>query len=292
VLSLGSKSIKTNWLELRPYQSFKDDWYLKEILHKISDIGFFFYRKEDRTRIIIRTNDSEKSLFEKIDQLEAIEIPEPEFVFRYVKKLRLKRHYAIPIVLEVQRSQLYNVLEQLHKEDCLVACYAKKDPYAAASVWSWISNKESKYGKEKRMGPQLQNFIQTAKQKAKDTEFYQCEIILGAQHKKNFEHLKMTIPEGISKTKTVSQTKFSIRKGCCAENNFPFTTFSPKKPIISSKTFPILNGTELLSIVSLPEDVSKLRMAFGSYVPYSQGPKSSIDDTDVIISNDDKFKKD
>ena len=32
------------------------------------------------------------------------------------------------------------------------------------------------------MGLQLQNFIQTAKQKAKDAEFYQCEIILGIQH--------------------------------------------------------------------------------------------------------------
>lgn len=161
----------------------------------------------------------------------------------------------------------------------------KKDPHAAAFVWSWISNKESKYDKEKRMGPQLQNFIQTAKQKAKDTDFYQCEIIFGVQDKKHIEHLKMTIPEGISKTKTVSQTKFSIRKGCCAENNFPFTTFSPKKPITSSKTFPILNGTELLSLVSLPEDVSKLRMAFGSYVPYSQGPKSSIDDIDVMFKS-------
>jgi len=284
---LGSKSIKTIWLELRPYQSFKDDWYLKDILSKISDVAFFFYRKHDRTRIIIRTNDSEKNLSAKIDQLEAIKIPEPEFVFRYVKKLRLKRHHAIPIVLEVQRSQIYNVFEQLHKEECLVACYAKKDPYGAASVWSWITNKESKYGKEKKMGPQLQNFIQTAKQKAKDTEFYQCEIILGTYDKKNFEHLKMTISEGISKTKIIPQTKFSIRKGCCAENNFPFTTFSPKKPIILSKTFPILNGTELLSIVSLPEDVSKLRMAFGSYVPYSQGPKSSIEDTDVTIPCND-----
>lgn len=288
---MGSKSIKTIWLELRPYQSFKDDWYLKDILPKISDIGFFFYRNEDRTRIIIRTNDSEKSLFEKIDQLEAIKIPEPEFVFRYVKKLRLKRHYAIPIVLELQRSQLYNVFEQLHKEECLMACYAKKDPYAAASVWSWISNKESKYGKEKRMGPQLQNFIQTAKQKAKDTEFYQCEIILGVQNKESFELLKMTVPEGISRTKTVSQKKFSLRKRSNVKNNFLFTTFHPKKPIISSKTFPILNGTELLSTVSLPEDVSKLRMAFGSYVPYSQGPMSSMEDIDAIISCDD-LKKD
>ncbi|KFM16979.1 hypothetical protein SCCGRSA3_02014 [Marine Group I thaumarchaeote SCGC RSA3] len=278
---MTSKSTKTYWLELRPYQSFKDDWYLKDILPKISDIAFFFYRKQDRTRIIIRTNDSEKSLFEKIDQLEAIEIPEPEFVFPYVKKLRLKRHYAIPIVLELQRSQLYNVLEQLHKEECLVTCYAKKDPYGAASVWSWISNKESKYGKEKRMGPQLQNFIQTAKQKAKDTEFYQCEIILGVQNKENFELLKMTIPEEISRTKTVSQTKFSIRKGCCVENNFPFTTFHPKKPIISSKTFPILNGTELLSVVSLPVDVTKLRVSLGSYVPYSQGPQQPIEDAEI-----------
>lgn len=281
---MGFKPI-TIWLELKPYQSFKDDWHLKEVLPKISNVAFFFYRKDDRTRIIIRTSTSEKSLFKKIDQLEAIDIPEPEFVFRYVKKLRLKRHYAIPIVLEVQRSHLYNVFEQLHKEECLVACYAKKDPHAAASVWSWISNKESKYDKEKKMSPQLQNFIQTAKQKAKDTDFYQCEIILGVQDKKHIEYLKMTIPEGISKTKTVSQTKFSIRKGCCAENNFPFTTFSPKKPITSSKTFPILNGTELLSLVSLPEDVSKLRIAFGSYVPYSQGPKSSIDDIDVMFKS-------
>ncbi|KEQ56875.1 hypothetical protein AAA799N04_00545 [Marine Group I thaumarchaeote SCGC AAA799-N04] len=278
---MGSKSTKAYWLELRPYQSFKDDWYLKDILPKISDIVFFFYRKDDRTRIIIRTNDSEKSLFEKIDQLEAIEIPEPEFVFRYVKKLRLKRHYAIPIVLEAQRSQLYNVIEQLHKEECLVACYAKKDPYGAASVWSWISNKESKYSKEKRMGPQLQNFIQSAKQKAKDTEFYQCEIILGVQNKEIFELLKMTIPEGISKTKTISQKKFSIRKRCNVENNFPFTTFSPKKPIISSKTFPILNGTELLSVVSLPVDVTKLRVSLGSYVPYSQGPQQPIEDAEI-----------
>lgn len=289
---MGSKSIKTGWLELRPYQGFKDDWYLKDILPKISDVAFFFYRKEDRTRIIIRTNGSEKSLFGGIDQLEAIEIPEPEFVFRYVKRLRLKRHYAIPIVLEAQRSQLYSILEQLRNEECLVACYAKKDPNGASAVWRWISSKESKYDKEKKMGPQMRNYIESAKQKAKDAEFYQCEVILGAQHKESFEHLKVAIPEGISRTKTVSQTKFSIRKGCCAENNFPFTTFSPKKPIISSKTFPILNGTELLSLVSLPEDVSKLRLAFGSYVPYSQGPKSSIDDTDIIISSDDKFKKD
>lgn len=278
---MGSKSIKTIWLELRPYQSFKDDWHLKVILPKISDIAFFLYRKQDRTRIIIRTNDSEKSLFAKIDQLEAIEIPEPQFIFRYVKKLRLKRHYAIPIVLETQRSQLYNVLEQIQKEECIVACYAKKDPHTAASVWSWISSKESKYGKEKRMGPQLQNFIQTAKQKAKETEFYQCEVIFGVQDKNNFDLLKMTVPEGISRTKTIPQTKFSIRKGCCVENNFPFTTFRPKKPIISSKTFPILSGTELLSIVSLPEDVTRLRISLGSYVPYSQGPQQPIDDSDV-----------
>ncbi|PJB98103.1 MAG: hypothetical protein CO079_03810, partial [Nitrosopumilales archaeon CG_4_9_14_0_8_um_filter_34_10] len=82
---MGSKSIKTSWLELRPYQSFQDDWHLKKILPKVNDVAFFFYRKEDRTKIIIRTNDSEKSLFAKINQIEAIEIPEPQFVFPHVK---------------------------------------------------------------------------------------------------------------------------------------------------------------------------------------------------------------
>jgi len=278
---LGSKSIKTNWLELRPYQSFKDDWHLKKILPKVNNVAFFFYRKQDRTRIIIRTNDSEKSLFQKIDQMESIEIPEPKFVFPHVKKLRLKKHYAIPIGLQEQRSQLYNVLEQIHKEECIVACYAKKDPYGAASMWSWISSKESRSDQGKRIGPQLQNFIQTAKQKAKDADFYQCEIIFGVQDKKTFDLLKMTVPEGISRTKTIPQKKFSLRKRCFVENSFPFTTFSPKKPIISSKTFPILSGTELQSIVSLPEDVTRLRISLGSYVPYSQGPQQPIDDVDV-----------
>jgi len=281
VLDLNSKSTKTSWLELRPYQSFQDDWHLKKILPKVNDVAFFFYRKQDRTRIIIRTNDSEKSLFAKIDQIEAIEIPEPRFVFSHVKRLKLKRHYAVPIVLQEQRSQLYNVLEQIHKKECLVACYAKKDPYGAASVWSWISSKESKSDQGKRIGPQLQNFIQIAKQKAKDAEFYQCEIIFGVQDKKNFDLLKMTVPEGISRTKTISQKKFSLRKRCNVQNKFSFTTFHPKKPIISSKTFPILSGTELLSIVSLPENVTRLRISLGSYVPYSQGPQQSIKDADI-----------
>jgi len=281
VLDLNSKSTKTSWLELRPYQSFQDDWHLKKILPKVNDVAFFFYRKQDRTRIIIRTNDSEKSLFAKIDQIEAIEIPEPRFVFSHVKRLKLKRHYAVPIVLQEQRSQLYNVLEQIHKKECLVACYAKKDPYGAASVWSWISSKESKSDQGKRIGPQLQNFIQIAKQKAKDAEFYQCEIIFGVQDKKNFDLLKMTVPEGISRTKTISQKKFSLRKRCNVQNKFPFTTFHPKKSIMSSKTFPILSGTELLSIVSLPEDVTRLRISLGSYVPYSQGPQQPIKDADI-----------
>ncbi|MCA2003919.1 MAG: hypothetical protein LDL06_04045 [Candidatus Nitrosotenuis sp.] len=275
----------TIWLELKPYQSFKDNWHLKEVLPKISNVAFFFYRKDDRTRIIIRTNISEKSLFSNIEQVEAVEIKEPHFVFPYVKRLQLKRHYAIPIVLAEQRSQLYNVFEQIHKEECLVACYAKKDPCGAASVWSWISSKESKSDQEKRMGPQMQNFIQTAKQKAKDMNFYQCEIIFGVQDKKHIDLLKMTVPDGISRAKSISQKKFSIRKLHKIENNFSFTTFYPKRPMISSKAFPMLNTTELLSIMSLPEDVSKLRMAFGSYVPYSQGPKSSIDDIDVMFKS-------
>ncbi len=276
-----SKSIKTSWLELRPYQSFKDDWHLKKIIPKISDVAFFFYRKEDRTRIIVRTSDSEKSLFSKIDQVEVIEINEPELVFPYVKRLKLKRHYAIPIVLAEQRSQLYNVLEQIHKEECLVACYAKKDPYGAAYVWSWISSKEAKSEQGKKMGPQMRNYIESAKQKAKNTEFYQCEVIFGVQDKRHFDLLKMTVPDGISKTKTVSQKKFSFRKFHNIENNFPFATFHPKRPMVSSKTFPILNGTELLGIVSLPEDVSRLRISLGMYVPYSQGPQQPIEDADI-----------
>jgi hypothetical protein len=281
---LGFKPI-TIWLELKPYQSFKDDWHLKEVLPKISNVAFFFYRKDDRTRIIIRTNNSEKSLFSNIDQVEAVEIKEPQFVFPYVKRLKLKRHYAIPIVLAEQRSQLYNILEHIHKEECLVACYARKDPYGATSVWSWISSKESKSDQGKRIGPQMQNFIQSAKQKAKDTDFYQCEIIFGVQDKKQIDLLKMTVPDGISRAKTISQKKFSLRKFHNVENNFPFTMFYPKRPPILTKAFPILNTIELLSIVSLPEDVTKLRMAFGSYVPYSQGPKSSIDDIDVMFKS-------
>lgn len=277
----SSKLTKAIWLELRPYQSFKDDWHLKKILPKVSDIAFFFYRKEDRTRIVVRTNDSEKSLFLKIDQVEAVEIKEPELVFPYVKRLRLKRHYAIPIVLQEQRSQLYNVFEQIHKEECIVACYARKDPYGAASVWSWISSKESGSGQEKRFGPQLRNYIESAKQKAKNAEFYQCEIIFGVQDKRHFDLLKITVPDGISKTMTVSQKKFSFRKFRNIESNFPFATFYPKRPMIPSKTFPMLNGTELLSIVSLPEDVTRLRISLGTYVPYSQGPQQPIEDADI-----------
>ena len=276
-----SKPPKAIWLELRPYQSFKDDWHLKKILPKVSDVAFFFYRKEDRTRIIIRTNDSEKGLFSKIDQVEAAEIKEPELVFPYVKRLKLKRHYAIPIVLQEQRSQLYNVLEQIHKEECIVACYARKDPYGTASVWSWISSKESRSDQEKRMGPQLRSFIENAKQKAKNAEFYQCEVIFGVQDKKHFDLLKMTVPDGINRTMTVSQKKFSFRKFRNIENNFPFATFCPKRPTVSSKTFPMLNGTELLSIVSLPEDVTRLRISLGMYVPYSQGPQQPIEDADI-----------
>lgn len=278
---MGSKSDKVVWLELRPYQSFKDDWHLKKILPKISDVAFFFYRKEDMTRIIIRSNASEKGLFSKIDQVEAIEIKEPELVFPYVKRLKLKRHYAIPIVLQEQRSQLYNILEQIHKEECLVACYARKDPYGAATVWRWISSKESRPDQEKKMGPQLRNFIEGAKQKAKNTEFYQCEVIFGVQDKKHFDLLKMTVPDGISKTMTVSQKKFSFRKFRNMENNFPFTTLYPKRPMMPTKTFPMLNGTELLSIVSLPEDVTRLRISLGMYVPYSQGPQQPIEDVDI-----------
>ena len=276
-----SNPTRATWLELRPYQSFKDDWHLKKILPKISDVAFFFYRKEDRTRIIIRTNESEKSLFTKIDQVEATEIKEPELAFPYVKRLRLKRHYAISIVLQEQRSQLYNVLEQIHKEECVVACYAKKDPYGAASVWSWISSKEAKSEQGKKMGPQMRNYIESAKQKAKNAEFYQCEVIFGVQDKKHFDLLKMTVPDGINKTKTVPQKKFSFRKFHNIEKNFPFTTFYPKRSMVSSKTFPVLNGTELLSIVSLPEDVTRLRISLGTYVPYSQGPQQPIEDADI-----------
>lgn len=229
---------------------------------------------------MIRTNDAEKGLFSKIDQVESVEIKEPELVFPYVKRLKLKRHYAIPIVLQEQRSQLYNVLEQIHKEDCIVACYARKDPYGAASVWSWISSKESRSDQEKRMGPQLRSFIESAKQKAKNAEFYQCEVIFGVQDKRHIDLLKMMVPDGISRAMTVSQKKFSFRKFHNIENNFPFATFYPKRPMISPKTFPMLNGTELLSIVSLPEDVTRLRISLGMYVPYSQGPQQPIEDAD------------
>jgi hypothetical protein len=273
---------KAVWLELKPYQSFKDDWHLKGVLPKISDVAFFFYRNDDRTRIIIRTSDSEKNLFSKLDKIEAVEIKEPQLAFPYIKRLRLKRHYAIPIVLAEQRSPLYNILEQIHK-DCLVACYAKKDPYGATSMWRWISSKESSSDQAKKIGSQLRSYIETARQKAKSAEFYQCEVIFGVQDKKHLDLLKMSVPDGISRAKAVSQKKFSLRKFHTIENNFPFTTFYPKRPMIPSKTFPILNTTELLGIVSLPEDVTKLRLAFGSYVPYSQGPKSSIDDTDIVL---------
>lgn len=276
---MGIKPNKTVWLELKPYQSFKDNWHLKEVLPKLSDVAFFFYRNEDRTRIIIRTNDSEKSLFLKLDQIEAAEIKEPEFAFPYVKRLKLKRHYSIPIVLAEQRSQLYNILEQIH--NCLVACYAKRDLYGAASVWRWISSKESISEQGKKIGSQLRNYIESARQKAKNAEFYQCEVIFGVQDKKHFELLKMTVPDGISRTKTISQRKFSIRKFRTVENSFPFTTFFPKRSVMSSKTFPLLNGTELLSIVCLPEDVTRLRISLGTYVPYSQGPQQPIEDSDV-----------
>lgn len=278
------KPNKTTWLELKPYQIFKDNWYLREVLPKTSDVAFFFYRNEDRTRIIIRTSDSEKSLFSKLDKIEVIEIKEPQFAFPYIKRLKLKRHYAIPIVLAEQRSQLYNIFEQIHT-DCLVACYAKREPYGAASVWRWISSKESA-DQTRKIGSQLRSYVESAKQKAKSAEFYQCQVIFGVQDKNHFDLLKMSVPDGIARAVTVSQKKFSLRKFRTIENNFPFTTFYPKKSIILSKTFPILNTTELLSIVSLPEDVTKLRMVFGSYVPYSQGPKSSIDDTDIVISSE------
>lgn len=270
------------WIEIRPYQSFQDDFHLKDIMTKIDSTAFFFTRQNDTTKILVRTNSTDKKLFKELDQIEALDVVEPDYLdLPYVRRLRLKKHYAIPIATEIVRSQIYNILEQV-KEKCVVACYIKRDSGGASSIWSWISYKESKAVDGKKISPQLRNFIDMAKHKAKELDFFQCEIILGAQNKTTFDLLQKSVPQGITRRKTISQKKFILKKFRYVKNAFSFAKFQIKKPLFS-KTFPLLGITELLNIVCLPEDVTKMRITFGKYVAYSQGPQQSIKDTDVII---------
>ena len=43
-----------------------------------------------------------------------------------------------------------------------------------------------------------------------------------------------------------------------------------------------LNKIELASIIEFPEDITKIRLDFGSYETFTQGPQASAEETDVM----------
>lgn len=283
---------KYSWLELRPYLRFKDKRHLETPLSRVQNsVAFFFARQQESniTRIIIRTHNNEKTQFENIDDVETIQDKSIQNLlkpFPFVKRMCLKRHYVLPIVPPTQTKErnpnpIFKTLEKIRKESCVIACYAKRYHAGASDVWSWITSKEAKtaYSKGTKTTPRMQNLLEIAKQKAREDIFFQCEVIIGAKQKATLDALVTFLPDGISQKKTIKQKTFSPSKFRRVKREFPFGSFEPKKPMIFSSKFPVLCLSELLQLVSLPEDVSRLRLNFGSVETYSQGPQFRIEDT-------------
>ena len=268
------------WIKINPYQSFEDDWHILSILGSISSAALYYLRRNTRTTILARIPAVELGVWKKMPDMQIETIQKvPEMKFEHVRKMRMAKSFSYPIAVEKQRTTLFHILEQV--DDCMIAVYAKRDEKAQHHILAPVSNRERKLAKTTS---QTQVRLNEMKTKASDDSFFRCEVIVSTNNEEDLEILFNSVPERLQKSRKIKQKKFSLRKRKSLENRFDFVSFEPKIPRWGKGDIraPVLNKIELASIIEFPEDITKIRLDFGSYETFTQGPQASAEETDVM----------
>jgi hypothetical protein len=269
------------WIKINPYQNFQDDWHILSILNSISNVAIYYIRKDTRTSIFARIPSEELGVWKKIPDMEIENVQDPPLIeFEHIRKMRMSKSFAYPIVTEKQRTTLFHILEQV--DDCIIAVYAKRDNHAQHHILGPVSKRERKTIKATS---QTQVKLNEMKTKASDDSFFRCEVIVATNIESDLEILYNSVPERLQKSVKVNQKKFSFRERKNLEDKFDFINYEPKIPRWGKGNIrtPVLNKIELASIIEFPEDISKIRLDFGSYETFTQGPQANVEDTDIIF---------
>lgn len=275
------------WLELRPYPSFEDKWHFKQILTKVDSFAIFFIRRKSKTHVLVRTNNAEQVLFRKLEQVESSEIEKtPDFIMPYIKKVTLRQKNVLPVIQNIDKPEhgnLFQTLEQI-LDDCIIAVYVKRDNSISSTLYNWVLKKEAvpktKDAPKTTISPYRRNKIDQVKSKAKESDFFVTEVYFGANNKETFNKLVFSLPKPLSLLKTVAQKRFVLKQFKNVFIPFPFVWHEPKKGILKNNIF--LSAPELLTIISFPENVSKLSLYFGKQETFTHGPSVSIESTGLF----------
>ena len=249
------------------------------IIQNIDEFAFYIARIDDRTRIMIRTSEAGAALFQSIKQARVDHIKEPPLL-RYPKSatLRMKRHYALPILQEVKTSLLYNVLEQV-KQECMLACSARYHD-ESYSISRWITSKEhpeystyrqimsmvlSSESATAKPSSRVSALIEAARWKLKRKHFH-CSIVIGAQNEDTIKMILNALPEGLTIKRSVDDGEWS--------------SLQPQKPMMFSSKFCVLSDIELANIASLPETTAGLRLEYGMKKKFTT--RGNDDDVDFL----------
>jgi len=259
------------WIELKLYQSFKDEGDMLRIIQSIDEFAFYILRNDGVTRIVIRTTDAQAALFQTVKQamVDVIEPPVLEYPISAV--LRMGKHYALPLLQEVKASLVYKVLEQVN-EDCMVACSAR---YRDESYFisRWITSKEhpeystyrqimsailSSESAVRKPSSNVSALIDVARWKLKRKHFH-CAIVIAGKDRKTLKTILNALPEGLVIERYVKDEEWS--------------SLRPKKPFMLSSKFCVLSDIELANIASLPESVADLRLVYGMKKTFATGER-------------------
>lgn len=232
------------------------------IIQNADEFAFYIVRIDDRTRIMIKTTDAVAALFQSIRQARVDAIKElPLLQYPISARLKMKKHYAVPLLQEAMTSLVYNIFEQV-KDDCMLACSARYHD-ESYSISRWITSKEhpeystyrqnmsmllSSEGETSKPSSRVGALIEAARWKLKRKHFH-CSIVIGAQKKDTIRLILNALPSGLAIQRYVKDTEWS--------------SLQPKKPMIFSSKFCVLSDIELANIVSLPESATGLRLEYG-----------------------------
>jgi len=174
------------WLEIKPQQKFEDDKenQILKIIQFASEFAFFIFRDKSFMRLIIRTTDTDMTLFSTIPGLTVEQITKPKFEKMVTKYLALKDHFMVPLVdlAKITKSDVYSKLWQ-EQSRCMMGCYVVDQTKKISTVIHGkvtsldrrLSNKNSVFSNK------LKSDLAAAKTKLDGHNLYNCFIVFGIE---------------------------------------------------------------------------------------------------------------
>ncbi|MHB8602332.1 MAG: hypothetical protein ACYC6W_02775 [Nitrosotalea sp.] len=174
------------WLEIKPQQKFEDDKenQILKIIQFASEFAFFIFRDKSFMRLIVRTTDTDVTLFSTIPGLTVEQITKPKFEKMVTKYLALKDHFMVPLVdlAKITKSDVYSKLWQ-EQSRCMMGCYVVDQTKKISTVIHGkvtsldrrLSNKNSFFSNK------LKSDLAAAKTKLDGHNLYNCFIVFGSE---------------------------------------------------------------------------------------------------------------